>query len=119
MKTFILTVILAFAILYTNAQDITISFQPKVSGTPIDSIWATNLRSNQIVKLLGGESLLLVKTPTSINPLTDKPEVGYIYPNPTADDATFCFSTDNKQEVVIRLFNANGQLLTQNSRYLE
>jgi uncharacterized protein (TIGR02145 family) len=102
-----------------SAQNLTISFQPQVSGTPIDSVRATNLRTNQTVKLLSGESLLLVKTPTGINSLLDNPEVGYIYPNPTDGDATFCFSTDKNQEVDIRLCNSNGQLLNQSKNYLE
>jgi uncharacterized protein (TIGR02145 family) len=113
MKKMTSLILSLFLICTLYAQDLTISFQPKESSTPIDSIQATNLRTTQIVKLLGSESLLLVNTPTNINPLTDKPEVGYIYPNPTADDATFCFSTDKNQEVVIRLFNNSGKLLTQ------
>jgi len=42
-----------------TAQDITISFHPKIAGTQIDSIWVTNQRTNQKVKLLGSESLIL------------------------------------------------------------
>jgi uncharacterized protein (TIGR02145 family) len=102
-----------------SAQDLTISFQAQVSGTPIDSVQATNLRTSQFVKLLGGESLVLAKNPTGINLLSEINETGYIYPNPTDGDATLCFSTNKTQEVEIRLYNASGQLLNQNRWHLE
>jgi hypothetical protein len=55
----------------------------------------------------------LVKNSTGINPLQDKSESGYIYPNPFDEDATFCFSTGKSQQVELKLFNFNGQLLNQ------
>jgi uncharacterized protein (TIGR02145 family) len=119
MKKIICLIVLLQVVCRVSAQDLTISFQPKVSGAPIDSIRATNLRTNQTLKLLGGESLLLVKTPTGIHPLSEIIETGYIYPNPTEEDATFCFSMDKSEEVEIRLYNINGQLLKQNILFLE
>ncbi|MDO9258156.1 MAG: FISUMP domain-containing protein [Bacteroidales bacterium] len=118
MKKFTLSVLLGFAMLNSNAQDITISFQPLVSGTPIDSIQATNLRTGQIVKFLGNESLVLMKTITSINLLQNNLENGNIYPNPTHDDATFCLSTDKSEKVELKLYNANGQLLCEKMQNL-
>ena len=118
MKKVFFICVLLFFICKVFAQDLTIFFQPKVSGTPIDSIQAINLRTNQVVKLSGGESLVLVKTPTSINPLQDNLELGAIYPNPSDGDATFSFSTDKNQEVELRLYNASGQLLNQNRQCL-
>jgi uncharacterized protein (TIGR02145 family) len=118
MKKLNLTFIFCLTVFFLSAQDIIITFQPKADTVSIDSISATNLRTNQIVKLLGGESLLLVKTPTSINQLKSNPEMGYIYPNPTDGDATFCFSMNKSEEVEIRLYNANGQLLMQEKQNL-
>ena len=88
-RTVFLLVLLSF-ISKVYAQDLTISFQSKVSGNKIDSIRVTNLRTNQVLKLLGGESLLLVKTTTGIYSLPNKLEKGSIYPNPSNEDATFC-----------------------------
>jgi uncharacterized protein (TIGR02145 family) len=119
MKEVICLIVLLQVGSMISAQDLTISFQPKISGNPIDSIRATNLRTNQFVKLIGGESLVLVKTPTGMHPVSEPNETGYIYPNPAAEDATFCFSTNKSQEVEIRLHNANGQLLKQNRLFLE
>jgi uncharacterized protein (TIGR02145 family) len=118
MKTFTLAVLLGLALLHTNAQDITISFQSQVSGTPIDSIQATNLRTSEVVKFLGNESLVLVKTITGINLMQDNLEKGYVYPNPTDKDAIFCFSTDKSEKVELRLYNANGELLCQKMQNL-
>ena len=117
-KVFFLIVFLQL-IFRISAQYLSISFQPKLTGTPIDSIHATNLRTNQTLKLLGGELLFLVKTPTGINPVLEIVETGYIYPNPTDEDATFCYSMDKSEEVEIRLYNINGQLLKQNRLFLE
>jgi uncharacterized protein (TIGR02145 family) len=119
MKKLNLTFVFCLTVFFLSAQDITINFKSKADTFSIDSIQAINLRTNQIVKLLGGESLLLVKTPTGINPVTDISETGYIYPNPADEDAAFFFSTDKNQEVEIRLYNSSGQILKQNKRILE
>jgi uncharacterized protein (TIGR02145 family) len=113
MKKVICLIVFLHIICRASAQDLTISFQPKVIGTLIDSIQAINLRTNQIVKLSGNESLLLVKTPTNLHSLQDNPEIGTIYPNPCFNDATFCFSTNISQQVELRLYNANGKLMNQ------
>ena len=112
MKKVICLIILLSVVCKANSQTLTISFQPKASENQIDSIQATNLTTNQVVKLSGSESLVLVK-PSGINPLKDNPEKGYIYPNPSNEDATFCFSTNKSQQVEIRLYNISGQLLTR------
>ena len=119
MKKLSLTFVFCLTVFLLSAQDIKIDFQPKVAGTPIDSIRATNLRTNQTAKLLGSESLVLVKTPTGINPVLEIIETSYIYPNPTDKDATFCYSMNKSEEVEISMYNTNGQLLTQNKLFLE
>lgn len=111
MKKGIFLFLFLFSIFNVHAQDFTISFEPKEISNQIDSIWATNLRTNQIVRLLRGESLLLGKNYTSINLLNYNLNKGYVFPNPTNDDATFCFSIERSQEVKIGLFNSSGQLL--------
>ena len=111
MKKLFLTNILCVLSIVLIAQDITITFKSKSDTVSIDSISAINLRTNQMVKILGSESLLLVKTSTGINQAEINQEKGYIYPNPTDGEATFCFSMYKSEEVEIRLHNASGQLL--------
>jgi uncharacterized protein (TIGR02145 family) len=117
MRRLLCLIVLSSVICTVYAQDFTITFQPKVSGTSIDSVQVINLRTNQVVKLSGGETLLLVK-PTSIDPLHDNLEKEPIYPNPTDEGAAFCFSTSKTQDVEIRLYNANGQILNQKRQNL-
>jgi uncharacterized protein (TIGR02145 family) len=93
-----------------TAQDITISFQPKIAGTQIDSIWVTNQKTDQKVRLLGNESLVLTKT-TGIDLISDNQAEGYFYPNPIYGDASLSFSTSENQEVEVRISNISGQVL--------
>lgn len=113
MKKYIILFALLSIISRVSAQDITITFKPKTDTISIDSVRATNLKTNQTVKLLSGESLLLVKTSTGINQVKSNLKMGYVYPNPTDGEATLCFSMNKSEEVEIRLYNANGQILSQ------
>jgi uncharacterized protein (TIGR02145 family) len=118
MKKAIFLMVLLSVICNTYAQNMTISFQPKADITPIDSIWAINLRTSQVVKLLGGESLVLVKTTTGINSYQNDLEKGTIFPNPTNKSVTLNFLMTKSQLVKLRLLNSNGQILKQSSLYL-
>lgn len=110
MKNSVLTSMFCILSSVLFAQDITISFKSKVDTVLIDSIIVTNLKTAQNVKLIGGESLLLVNTSTILDRLNSNIEMGFIYPNPTDENATFCFSTNKCEEVEIRMYNAHGQL---------
>jgi uncharacterized protein (TIGR02145 family) len=117
MKTLILSSLLIGIVWELFGQDITISFQPKVSGTTIDSIWVTNQRTNQKVKLQGNESLVLTKT-TGIDFINDNQAALILYPNPCYGDGTAIFSISRSQEVELRIYNASGQLLNQKRQKL-
>jgi len=93
-------VLLCVVVLKLTAQDITISFQPKEAVNTIDSIWVTNQRTNEKVKLLGHETLTLTKV-TGITDLSFTSEKGYLYPNPCHGEAQVSFSTSLNQEVVL------------------
>jgi uncharacterized protein (TIGR02145 family) len=111
MNKLVTTAIILSISLCSSAQDITISFQPKAIETTIDSIWVTNQRTNQKIKLLGSESLILTKT-TGIDYLSSFPENEYLYPNPCYGEAFVCFSTSVHQKIELRVFNISGQLLS-------
>jgi hypothetical protein len=85
-----------------SAQDITISFQSKNDGTQIDSTWVTNQRTNQKVRLLGGESLVLT-TSTGTDLFRNNAGDGFLYPNPCNGEAILGFSNPRNQEVEIRV----------------
>jgi len=118
MKKSILTFIFCMTVFFLSAQDYMINFQSKVDTVSIDSTNVHNLRTNQRVKLLGGESLLLVKSSTSINQIQNKAGKGFIYPNPTDGDAIFCISADKSEKVILSLFCDNGQLLVNENQNL-
>ena len=118
MKKGIFLFLFLFLIFDVHAQDFTISFEPKEIGNQIDSVQATNLRTNQIVHLLNGESLILGTNYTSINLLNDNLNNRFVFPNPTNNVATFCFSIQESQEVKIGLLNSSGQLLNSIAQYL-
>jgi uncharacterized protein (TIGR02145 family) len=118
MKTIFLLVLLFSVVFGTSGQDISISFQPKDGVTKIDSIWVTNQKTNQKVKLLESESLLLTKSSTSISSLQVDSETIYLYPNPCNGDATLYFSTSKNDEVRLYVYSISGQLLNQVNQYL-
>jgi uncharacterized protein (TIGR02145 family) len=115
-KTALLIMLILF---YTIAftQDITISFQPKVSGTTIDSVVVLNQRTGQKVKLIGNESLTLTKV-TSVNDIPFTSFEGLLYPNPCIGRAEVNFATTMNQEVKVSVYNMSGQLLNTKSQFL-
>ncbi len=102
---------------FLYAQDITISFQSAVSGTGIDSIWVTNLKTHQKVKLTEGESLRLTKT-TGIDVYQYGLSDGSIYPNPSNGVATIDFTTLKTGKTELRLYAMSGQLLVSKNQNL-
>jgi uncharacterized protein (TIGR02145 family) len=117
MEKLFLSILLLFVIYNLTAQDITISFQPKIAGTQIDSTWVTDQTTNQKVKLLGGEPLLLTKT-TGNNYFQSFAGIGYLYPNPCNGEASLSFSTLINQEVKLSLYNISGQLISMKRQWL-
>lgn len=118
MKIGTIIVIFLFAISVVHSQEISISFQPKEIENTIDSVWATNLRTNKNVSILGGESLSLVKYLTAVHSLTNAPDVGFVYPNPSDCNATFYFSIEKSQDVKISIYNNSGKLLSTTKQNL-
>ncbi len=117
MKKFYSFILLSTIFVSLAAQDINISFQPAVSGTNIDSIWVTNQRTNEKIKLLGNESLTLTKV-TSVEDLLLSSTEGCLFPNPCNGRAEVSFATSLSQEVKVSVYNISGQLLSTKSQFL-
>jgi len=100
-----------------TAQNITISFQPQVTGNQIDTTWVTNQRTYQNVKLIGGESLVLTVI-DNLDLYQYGQDGGYLYPNPGYGDATLVFSTSRDQDVTVSVYNISGQELGINRQEL-
>lgn len=117
MKTTALSIMLSFFWIGTIAQDITISFQPKETGITIDSIWVTNQRTDEKVKLLENESLTLTKV-TSANDIPFTSDEVCLYPNPCNGNTEMNFTTTMNQEVKVNVYNISGQLVSTKSQFL-
>jgi len=117
MKKLILLMLFCFFTIILIAQDITISFRPKSTGTPIDSIWIMNQRTGQAIKLSGNDSLILTKA-TGINHFEDSQTPGLIYPNPANGEATLSFVTVIPGNIQVKVYNVYGQLLADNQQDL-
>jgi uncharacterized protein (TIGR02145 family) len=92
-----------------HSQDITISFKPKESGKEIDSIWVTNQNTNEKVKLLSGDSLIL-KRSTGIIELQNPSR--FIYPNPCTGVSKLCLNTKSNDVVKIKINSITGQTIS-------
>jgi len=113
MKKLILSMIICFLNFILIAQDINISFRPKVSGTLIDSIWVMNQRTGQAIKLTENESLILTKATGTIE--TDYGQSqGTVFPNPSDGEATLSFTSDTPGKVRVEVYTVPGQLLASN-----
>lgn len=108
-----------FWLIYSNlvAQEITISFLPKISGTTIDSVWVMNQRTGQTVKLEESQFLVLTKA-TGIRQFKEPNELISIYPNPANGEVTLSFLCTTNEKVKVQVFNVAGQLLEVNQRDL-
>ena len=118
MKKFLLSIFLLSICLGLSAQNFYVSFQSNDTGSQIDSIYVTNQTTNQKIKLLGSESLLLKKVTTGINPLKEITEKGYISQSQTNGIANLYFSTNKNQTVELLVYNISGQLLSKNNQTL-
>ena len=119
MKFFFLTTIL---LILGNAaisqNELKINFKAKSNAIVIDSVIATNLRTDQRITISGVDTLILSKlTDISDNKLT-KSSYGYLYPNPSAGQSNLSVNISTDQDVLIRTYKATGQLLTQKNVFL-
>jgi uncharacterized protein (TIGR02145 family) len=117
MKKLILLIFICFFTILLIAQDITISFRPKVTGTLIDSIWVINQRTGQAIKLTGNDSLILTKA-TGIIQAADGQFTGSVYPNPSNGEVNLSFTSGIPEKVRVEVYSVLGQLLATSKQDL-
>lgn len=94
------------------AQDISVTFTGTGAVTTIDSVKATNLKTNESVTLPGNATLVLtLNTGISLNPGLSSSSIAY--PNPFTGKTTISAIVDKSQTVVVRIQNLFGQILAQ------
>ncbi len=110
MKRLIITVLASFLTIYLSAQDIRVSFRPYYAATQIDSIWVTNLRTGQKIKLSESETLVLAVT-TGITRHDDVHSPVIVYPNPSDGETALSFWVSGEGKIKVEIYNSGGSLL--------
>jgi uncharacterized protein (TIGR02145 family) len=99
-------------------QNISITFSGKGATTKIDSVTATNLRTNQSITLPGNETLVL-SVKTGISTVPELSGTGTVFPNPFSDKTTFTTIIQKPQTVCLKVQNLIGQVVAQTSSFVE
>jgi uncharacterized protein (TIGR02145 family) len=107
--------ILMFGFLASFGQSISVTFSGAGAAIAIDSVSATNMRTNQQVTLPGNGTLVLA-IGTGISPVTDWSETAMVFPNPFTGKTTFSMVVERSQKVYLQVQNLMGQVV---ARYRE
>ena len=104
---FILMLIILNSVL--SAQEITLTFQSEDKDRKIDSIWVTNLDTNDKVKLFASDTLRLTSV-TAINSFQNPATI--LYPNPCRGATKLFLNTKSKEHLQIRVSSMTGQTVS-------
>jgi len=110
-------IILMLIPMVSNGQNISVTFTGTGAATQIDSVTATNLRTNQRVTLPGSETLILTVN-TGIPTALDLTNTGILFPNPFSGQSTFIRIVQNPQMVYLKVQNLVGQVVAQTKTFI-
>jgi uncharacterized protein (TIGR02145 family) len=96
--------------LILNGQNLHMTFTPAGASEKVDSVKATNLRTNLSVTLPGIDTLILAYT-AGISTLSDKNQTGIVFPNPFSGRTTLVANIQAAQTVSVEVFSLTGQSL--------
>jgi uncharacterized protein (TIGR02145 family) len=99
-------------------QNISVTFSAKGAATQIDSVTATNLRTNQSVTLPGNETLVLAAN-TGITSVSELAGMGIVFPNPFSGKAMFTTIVQKAQTVYLKVQNLAGQVIAQTKSFIQ
>jgi len=112
MSRLTLLVTLMLSSIALNGQNINATFTGTGAATQIDSITATNLKTNQSVTLPGNETLILTVN-TGIPSVSELTNIGVVFPNPFSGRATFSMIIPKVQTVYLQVQNLVGQVVAE------
>ena len=95
-----------------SGQNLNMTFTATGTATTVDSIKATNLRTNQNVTLPGNETLMLSFN-TGINSFSEVTRTGNVFPNPFQGKTTYVVYIEKSQAVTLEVRNIVGQVVAQ------
>jgi uncharacterized protein (TIGR02145 family) len=110
-KITILTILMLCSVILFG-QNLNMTFTATGVATAIDSVKATNLRTNQSVSLPGHETLMLSFN-TGINSFSEISRTGNVFPNPFQGKTTFVVYIEKSQAVTLEVRNIVGQVVAQ------
>lgn len=115
---------LAFLLLFifcsaTQAQDYKITFSASGESTTVDSIQILNITQVKSISLKGSETLNLVQNITGMSDFGANENFIRIYPNPMTKNAKLEFTSTQRGEVILQIFDLAGKLVAINKQNLE
>jgi len=113
-----LLIILMFGSMVSYGQNISVTFTGTGAATQIDSVTATNLRTNQSVTLPGNETLILTVN-TGIPSVSELANMGIVFPNPFSGNATFNAIVNKPQMVFLKVLNFVGQVVVNTKAFVQ
>jgi uncharacterized protein (TIGR02145 family) len=111
MKRLTVTLLLSLFLINTMAQTFTVTFSAVGSATQIDSVIATNLKTDAKITLPGGAALSLVQN-TGIESLGWIPGNCLLYPNPNAGESMLHVVTGTPAQLEISVRDMSGKCLS-------
>ena len=111
LRNLLISVMLPFSFLM-NAQDLRVTFTASGASSIVDSVKATNLRTNHSVSLPGNDTLYL-ELNTGISELSGSGKNGIVFPNPCSGTATLIFPSIETGTSILCLMNLSGQVLVR------
>ncbi len=99
-------------------QNLSMTFTASGAASKVDSVKATNLRTNQHVTLAGQDTLILSWN-TGINTLSDQSGQGIVFPNPFQEKTTIAANISEAQTVSLRLYNLAGQSIARTQAFVQ
>jgi len=112
MSKFTILTILMLGAVTLFGQNLNMTFTATGVATAIDSVKATNLRTNQSVTLPGNETLMLSYS-TGMNSFSEITPTGNVFPNPFQGKTTFVVYIETPQQVILEVRNILGQVVAQ------
>lgn len=111
IKPLLISILLSGTVIL-HGQTISITFSASGASNKVDSVKATNLRTNQTVSFPGGDTLILNYV-AGIPVLPDNRQECQVYPNPFRGKATCAFTVTESQIVHVKVYNLAGQMVAQ------
>jgi uncharacterized protein (TIGR02145 family) len=109
---------LMFGSLISFGQDINVTFTGIGAASVIDSVKATNLRTNQSLTMPGRETLVL-SVQAGVNDLPGFTNSIRVYPNPFPGTAVFSAMVQHPQTVHLSARNIMGQIVAKTDEFIQ